>query len=105
MGDLVGQREHRLLQHEADRRLEDPEIGEGERATAEPAQVVALQYDRHDNLVAQGVIAAPAHIARTQPGVRGFTRRNLFRMRPMRPTSRLRLCHHWWHKYRGCTTS
>ena len=46
-----------------------------------------------------------AHIARTQPGVRGFTRRNLFRMRPMRPTSRLRLCHHWWHKYRGCTTS
>jgi hypothetical protein len=44
-----------------------------ERATAEPAQVAALHYDRHANLVALGVIPAPAHIARTPrpfPGMR-----------------------------------
>lgn len=35
-----------------------------ERATPSPAQWVALQYDRYENLVAQGVIAAP-QIART----------------------------------------
>jgi len=44
-----------------------------ERATAEPAQVVALQYDRYENLVAQGVIAAPTNVARVPrpfPGLR-----------------------------------
>jgi len=44
-----------------------------ERATTEPAQIAALHYDRHANLVALGVIPAPAHIARTPrpfPGLR-----------------------------------
>jgi hypothetical protein len=36
-----------------------------ERATGGPAQIVALQYDRYENLVAQGVITAPTHVART----------------------------------------
>lgn len=43
-----------------------------ERATSEPGQLVALQYDRHENLVAQGVIPAP-RVARTPrpfPGLR-----------------------------------
>ena len=32
-----------------------------ERATSEPAQLVAIQYDRHENLVALGVLPAPPH--------------------------------------------
>jgi hypothetical protein len=36
-----------------------------ERATTEPAEIVAIQYDRYENLVAQGVIPAHPPIART----------------------------------------
>ena len=32
-----------------------------ERASSEPGQLVAIQYDRHENLVALGVLPAPPH--------------------------------------------
>jgi hypothetical protein len=32
-----------------------------ERATSDPGQIVAIQYDRHENLVALGVLPAPPH--------------------------------------------
>lgn len=32
-----------------------------ERATSDAAQIVAIQYDRHENLVALGVLPAPPH--------------------------------------------
>lgn len=32
-----------------------------ERATSDPAQIIAIQYDRHENLVALGVLPAPPH--------------------------------------------
>ena len=38
-----------------------------ERATSEPGQIVAIQYDRYDNLVALGVLSAPHHFARRTP--------------------------------------
>lgn len=44
-----------------------------ERATTEPGEIVAMHYDRHANLVALGVIAAPpryAHTPRPFPGMR-----------------------------------
>lgn len=43
-----------------------------ERATSEPAQIVSLQYDRYENLVALGVIDAPriARHPRPFPGLR-----------------------------------
>ena len=38
------------------------------RATAEPAQVLAVQYDRYENLAALGVVPhRPAHVARQAP--------------------------------------
>lgn len=37
-----------------------------------------------------------AHIARTEPGLRGFTRPNLYRMRQFsRPTRAMQSSHHW----------
>ncbi|HEX4884521.1 MAG TPA: hypothetical protein VFX05_10315, partial [Casimicrobiaceae bacterium] len=36
-----------------------------ERATRDPVEIVAVQYDRYENLVAQGVIVAPPVLART----------------------------------------
>jgi hypothetical protein len=44
-----------------------------ERSTSEPVEVVALQYDRYENLVALGVIDASPRIARMPrpfPGAR-----------------------------------
>ena len=43
-----------------------------ERATTEPGQVIAVQYDRLENLVALGVIEAPrlARSPRPFPGMR-----------------------------------
>jgi hypothetical protein len=39
-----------------------------ERATSEPAQVLAIQYDRYENLAALGVVPQrPAHVARREP--------------------------------------
>jgi hypothetical protein len=39
-----------------------------ERASTDPAQIVAIQYDRHENLVAMGVVPAPQpHYARRTP--------------------------------------
>jgi hypothetical protein len=32
-----------------------------ERATSDPAQIVAIHYDRHENLVALGVLPSPPH--------------------------------------------
>jgi hypothetical protein len=46
---------------------------EFERATSEPAQLVAIQYDRHENLVALGVIPQDRYAYRTPrpfPGLR-----------------------------------
>ena len=38
------------------------------RATGEPAQLVAIQYDRHENLASLGVVPPrPANLARQQP--------------------------------------
>jgi len=38
------------------------------RATTEPAQVLAVQYDRYENLAALGVVPQrPAHVARQAP--------------------------------------
>jgi len=38
------------------------------RATAAPAQVLSIQYDRHENLAALGVVPQrPAHVARHHP--------------------------------------
>ena len=36
MSDLIGKRQHGLLHHEADRRLEDPEVAGREIATGKP---------------------------------------------------------------------
>lgn len=44
-----------------------------ERATSEPAQIVAIHYDRHENLVALGVLAPERHAWRSPrpfPGLR-----------------------------------
>ncbi|MCL4761434.1 MAG: hypothetical protein KJ018_06550 [Burkholderiales bacterium] len=44
-----------------------------ERATREPAQIVAIHYDRYENLLAMGVVHAPpryAHTPRPFPGSR-----------------------------------
>jgi len=38
-----------------------------ERATSSPAEVIALYYDSHANLVARGVIREPVHVAPTPP--------------------------------------
>jgi len=38
-----------------------------ERATDSPAETVAVQYDRRENLVAMGVLPAPNYARRTQP--------------------------------------
>ena len=38
-----------------------------ERATIDPAQLVSIQYDRQENLVALGVLPAPHHYARRTP--------------------------------------
>jgi hypothetical protein len=38
------------------------------RATSEPAQLLAVQYDRYEHLAAQGIVPQrPAHVAGTQP--------------------------------------
>ena len=51
-----------------------------------------------------GVVAQlAAHLARTQPGLRGFTTRNLFRMRQL-PTGTMKKSHHWRDNCRGRTT-
>ena len=36
-----------------------------ERASSTPAQVVSIRYDRRDNLIAMGVLPAPAYAERT----------------------------------------
>ena len=38
-----------------------------ERATDSPAETLAVQYDRHENLVAMGVLPPPAYARRQQP--------------------------------------
>ena len=38
-----------------------------ERATDSPAETVAIQYDRHENLVAMGVLPPPRYARRTVP--------------------------------------
>jgi len=38
-----------------------------ERATESPAETVAIQYDRRENLVAMGVLPQPYYARRTQP--------------------------------------
>ena len=54
-----------------------------------------------------GVVAQLAgHLARTQPGLRGFTRPNLFRMRQFtKRTGTMKKSHHWRDNCRGRTTS
>jgi hypothetical protein len=38
------------------------------RASTEPAQMLAIQYDRYENLAAQGIVPQrPRHIAGSQP--------------------------------------
>ena len=47
-----------------------------------------------------------AYIAKTQPGLRGFTRANLFRMRQFYETYQTtKKSHHWCDNCRGRTTS
>jgi len=43
-----------------------------ERATSTPAEVIALHYDSHANLVARGVIREPVHVAPTPRPFPGF---------------------------------
>ena len=54
-----------------------------------------------------GVVDRLAHfIARTEPGLRGFTRRNLFRMKRFYEAYReIQSCRHWWHNCRNLIIS
>jgi hypothetical protein len=52
------------------------------------------------------VVELANYIARTQPGLRGFTRANLFRMRQFYQTYRgSKKSHHWCDNCRGLTIS
>ena len=52
------------------------------------------------------VVQLAEHLGRTQPGLRGFTHRNLFRMRQFtRHTAMMKLCRHLRHNCPGRITS